>query len=57
MIITVLGQKYYLAFGKGHGPLLFNIFLMDLIFVVKDIDIASYADDSDDEWWWIVFIV
>ena len=57
MIITVLVQKYYLAFGKGHGPLLFNIFLMDLIFVVKDIDIASYADDSDDEWWWIVFIV
>ena len=28
------------------GPLLFNIFLADLFFVVKDIDIASYADDS-----------
>ena len=27
-------------------PLLFNIFLVDLFFVVKDIDIANYADDS-----------
>ena len=28
------------------GSLLFNIFLTDLFFVVKDIDIANYADDS-----------
>ena len=28
------------------GPLLFNIFSVDLFFVVKDIHIASYADDS-----------
>ena len=27
------------------GAILFNIFLADLFFVVKDIDIASYADD------------
>ena len=27
------------------GPLLFNTFLEDLFFVVKDIDIASYAND------------
>ena len=31
--------------GSICGPLLFNIFLADLCFVVKDIDIASYADD------------
>ena len=29
--------------GSILGPLLFNIFLADLFFVVKDIDIASYA--------------
>ena len=28
------------------GPLIFNIFLVDLFFVLKDIDIASYADYS-----------
>ena len=32
--------------GSILGPLLFNIFLADLFFVVKDIDIASYAYDS-----------
>ena len=31
--------------GSILGPLLFNIFLADLFFVVKDIDIANYADD------------
>ena len=31
--------------GSICGPLLFNIFLADLCFVVKDIDITSYADD------------
>ena len=31
--------------GSIFGPVLFNIFLADLFFVVKDIDIASYADD------------
>ena len=29
--------------GSILGPLLFNIFLADLFFVVKDIDIASYV--------------
>ena len=32
--------------GLILGPLLFNIFLADLFFIVKDIDIASYADDN-----------
>ena len=32
--------------GSILGPLLFNIFLADLFFIVKDIDIASYADDN-----------
>ena len=32
--------------GSILGPLLFNIFLADLFFRVKDIDIVSYADDN-----------
>ena len=32
--------------GSILGPLLFNIFLANLSFVLKDIDIASYADGS-----------
>ena len=32
--------------GSILGPLLFNIFLADLFFIVKDIDIAIYADDN-----------
>ena len=28
------------------GPLLFNIFLCDLFLIMKNIDIASYADDN-----------
>ena len=30
--------------GSILGPLLFNIFLADLFFVLNDVDIASYAD-------------
>ena len=32
--------------GSILGLLLFNIFLADLFFIIKDIDIASYADDT-----------
>ena len=32
--------------GSILGPLLFNIFLCDLFLFVKDVDIASYADDN-----------
>ena len=28
------------------GPLLFNIFLIDLFFIIEDTDIVSYADDN-----------
>ena len=32
--------------GSILGPLLFNIYLIDLLFVIEDTDIASYADDN-----------
>ena len=32
--------------GSMLGPLLFNIFLCDLFFIIDDIDFASYANDS-----------
>ena len=32
--------------GSILGPLLFNIFLVDLLFILNDVDIASYADDN-----------
>ena len=39
-----------IVFGVTQGsilrPLLLNIFLADLFFIISDIDIASYADDN-----------
>ena len=32
--------------GSILGPLLFNILLADLFFILNDVDIASYADDN-----------
>ena len=31
--------------GSLFGPLLFNIFLADLFFILNDVDTANYADD------------
>ena len=39
-----------IVFGVTHSsisrPLLFNIFLVDLFFIISNIEIASYADDN-----------
>ena len=43
--------------GSILGPLLFNIFLVDLFFVVKVIDIAIYADDSAPFIKWKVILI
>ena len=32
--------------GSTLGPLLFNIFLCDLFFIMNDIEFASYTDDN-----------
>ena len=32
--------------GSILGPLLFNVFLCDLLFIMNDVDFASYADDN-----------
>ena len=32
--------------GSILGPLLFNVFLIDLFFIIEDTEIASYADDN-----------
>ena len=32
--------------GTIQGPLLFNIFLCDLFYMMSDTDFASYADDN-----------
>ena len=32
--------------GSILGPLLFNIFLIHLFFIIEDTDIGSYADDN-----------
>ena len=48
---TTIGNTYSTwldiisVLGSILGPLLFNVFLADLVFAVNDVEIASYADD------------
>ena len=32
--------------GSILGPILFNLFLNDLFFVIKETDLCNYADDN-----------
>jgi len=32
--------------GSIHGPVLFNIFMDDLVYLIKGSNLSSYADDT-----------
>ena len=48
MTVTVSGNLQNTASNKGSilGPVLFNIFLYHLFFIIDDVDVASYPDDN-----------
>ena len=41
-----LGDWRKIIVGVPEGPLLFNIFLNDILFFLKGTNLANYADDS-----------
>ena len=43
---TWMETVFEITHGSILRPLLYNIFLADLIFIISNIDIASYADDN-----------
>ena len=49
-INTEFGSSEEVLFGVPQGsilrPLLFNIFLYDLFFIMNDVEFASYANDN-----------
>ena len=48
MYLIVNGLKLFLGYLKGlfYIPLLSNIFLANLFFIINNFDIANYADDQ-----------
>ena len=46
LIHNCLSKSQSVTQGSILGPILLNFFISDLFFVVKDVNIASYADDD-----------
>ena len=46
LVVTGTEQIFELPQGSIPGHLLFNIFLIDLFFIIEDYDITSYVDGN-----------